>query len=139
LLSILFLALAIPVWSKEISTSYSNRFAGSSKQASKHEEIMSEATGLLNTNEVTMSSNLGDGAKLLDLCQSEEEKPKKIMLILITKMGLRREQVQHQQRAMSMLEAHHIPYETLDGADPANKEAYVLVQLYVDLCLCVCV
>jgi len=44
------------------------------------------------------------------------------LLILITKMGLNRNQVQNQQRAMQCFEALGFPYETLDGADPANKE-----------------
>ena len=45
------------------------------------------------------------------------------MLVLITKLGLNREQVQHQERAFTMLRAKNIPYEALDGADPANKDA----------------
>ena len=44
------------------------------------------------------------------------------LLILMTKLGFHRNQVHNQQRAMQCFEALGLPYETLDGADPANKE-----------------
>jgi hypothetical protein len=47
--------------------------------------------------------------------------------VLTSAMSLSREQVQNQQRAMTVLLANNIPYETLDGADPSLYERYVLV------------
>ena len=54
---------------------------------------------------------------------TEEECKPKSVLALITKLGLNREQVQHQERAFTILRAHKIPYETLDGASPVNRDA----------------
>ena len=47
---------------------------------------------------------------------------KKQLLVLVSNTNFHREQVQNQKRAYNLLEARKIPYETLDGADPANKE-----------------
>jgi hypothetical protein len=49
----------------------------------------------------------------------------KSLLVLTSGMSLSREQFQNQQRAMTVLLANHIPYETIDGADPLLKERYV--------------
>jgi hypothetical protein len=48
--------------------------------------------------------------------------PKGHILMLETKLGMNRTQVQNQQRATMLFNARHIPYETIDGSDPANKE-----------------
>lgn len=53
---------------------------------------------------------------------SEQAEPKKTVLVLITNLGTKRAQVENR----SMLEGKRIRYETIDGADPDNKEAYVL-------------
>jgi hypothetical protein len=52
----------------------------------------------------------------------------KSLLVLTSQVTLNREQFQNQQRAMTVLLANHIPYETIDGADPVYKDRYVLVQ-----------
>ena len=43
------------------------------------------------------------------------------ILMMVTNMGMNRTQVQNQQRAAMLMNALHIPYETIDGSDPANK------------------
>ena len=54
---------------------------------------------------------------------NNDAKPMKTVLVLVTKLGMNREQVQNQQRAITMLKGKNIPYETIDGSDPENKEA----------------
>ena len=44
------------------------------------------------------------------------------ILMLATNMGMNRTQVQNQQRATMMLNALSIPFESIDGSDPENKE-----------------
>jgi hypothetical protein len=44
------------------------------------------------------------------------------VLMLATNMGMNRTQVQNQQRATMMLNALSIPFETIDGSDPSNKD-----------------
>lgn len=46
----------------------------------------------------------------------------KSILVLVSQTSLHREQVQNQKRALSLLDAKHIPYQTLDGSDPKYKE-----------------
>lgn len=50
---------------------------------------------------------------------------KKSLLVLTSSLSLNREQVQRQQRAMTLLHGQKIPYEIVDGADPSFKEQYV--------------
>jgi hypothetical protein len=52
----------------------------------------------------------------------------KSLLVLTSAVSLSREQVQNQQRAMTVLTANHIPYETIDGADPELYTRYVVVE-----------
>jgi hypothetical protein len=51
----------------------------------------------------------------------------KSLLVLTSAVSLSREQVQNQQRAMTVLLANNIPYETIDGADPSLYGRYVSV------------
>jgi hypothetical protein len=48
--------------------------------------------------------------------------PKGHILMLETKLGMNRTQVQNQQRAAMLFNARRIPYETIDGSDPTNKD-----------------
>ncbi|EEC50593.1 predicted protein [Phaeodactylum tricornutum CCAP 1055/1] len=47
---------------------------------------------------------------------------KKQVLVLVSNTNFNRGQVQNQNRAVSLLNARGISFETLDGADPTNKE-----------------
>jgi hypothetical protein len=49
----------------------------------------------------------------------------KTLLVLTSAVTLNREQFQNQRRAMTVLQANHIPYETIDGADPLYRDRYV--------------
>jgi len=51
-----------------------------------------------------------------------QEERKRRIVVLITKMGLNRLQVQNQERAFNLLQGNGVPFETLDGSDPANRE-----------------
>lgn len=53
---------------------------------------------------------------------SDNSTGKKRLLVLTSSTNFRREQVQNQQRAVSLLEARKIDFETLDGALPENRE-----------------
>jgi hypothetical protein len=53
------------------------------------------------------------------------------VLVLFSSTCFHREQVQNTARARNMLEAHHIPYATLDASLPVNKERYVVGEMEV--------
>lgn len=53
------------------------------------------------------------------------ENSKKKLLVLHTSASLGRSQVHICERALTLLHAKKIPFESLDGADLANKERYV--------------
>jgi hypothetical protein len=56
--------------------------------------------------------------------------------VLTSELSLSREVVQNQQRAMTVLVAKRIPYETVNGADPSQKARYVM---YLDwFCVVLC-
>jgi hypothetical protein len=44
------------------------------------------------------------------------------ILMMVTNLGMNRTQVQNQQRATMLMNALSIPYDTLDGSDPKNKD-----------------
>jgi hypothetical protein len=56
------------------------------------------------------------------VCEPPEESNKSYILMLATNMGMNRTQVQNQQRATMMFNALSIPFETIDGSDPSNKD-----------------
>lgn len=65
------------------------------------------------------NSNSNQGISKVEVNAS----PKGHILMMITNMGMNRTQVQNQQRAAMLMNALHIPYETIDGSDPANKDS----------------
>jgi hypothetical protein len=53
---------------------------------------------------------------------AKSEQHRKCVVMLMTGLGMNRAQRQNQERAMQFLEGRGIPYETIDGADPENRE-----------------
>ena len=47
------------------------------------------------------------------------------LLLIISTMKVCRQQTHRQERAMQILQAKRIPFDTLDAADPSLKERYV--------------
>lgn len=53
---------------------------------------------------------------------ASDEKTETTLLVLFSGQSLKQYVKMNQSKALSILDAHGIPYETLDGADPVNKD-----------------
>lgn len=87
--------------------------------------IPSEELWANNEIDLVTSSNFMDGAPETITGKEKEpflSPPRAHVLMLETKLGLNRTQVQNQQRASSLFAARHVQFEAIDGSDPENKE-----------------
>jgi hypothetical protein len=117
-----------------------------SKKQLQHDEAeeLTERTTLTSIeDELTSSSSLDDPVSITatiaatpresvtgnEAATSVIDSKNRSVLVLFSSTCFHREQVQNTARARNMLEAHHIPYATLDASLPVNKERYVVEEL----------